>query len=198
MSRLIETIRLYNGRLSNLEYHQVRMDKAFREMILKKNKSVLEDYFKTIVVPQHGLYKCRLVYDDKRCNVEFVPYQFRPINSLKIIENNSIVYSHKFEDRTELNSLFNLRDKGDDVLIIKNNEVTDTSFSNIVFKQNDKWFTPKSCLLNGTMRQYLLEQKVISEIEIRLADIKQYEKFKLINSMLQFSADEMDVDKIIF
>jgi 4-amino-4-deoxychorismate lyase len=72
----------------------------------------------------------------------------------------------------------------DEILIIKNGFVTDTSFSNIVFFDGIKWITPSTYLLNGTQRQQLLQQGAIIEEEIRPSDLKHFRFAKLINAML--------------
>ena len=60
------------------------------------------------------------------------------------------------------------------------------------------WFTPKSYLLNGVMRQNLLQSKEIKEAEITLDNIKDFTHFQLINALNDF--DDMfiyPIEKII-
>jgi len=93
-----------------------------------------------------------------------------------------------------------LKDKShsDEVIIVKNNQITDTSYSNLLFLKNKIWFTPKSYLLNGVMRQNLLQSKKIKETEITLDNIKEFTHFQLINALNDF--DDMfiyPIEKII-
>ena len=144
------------------------------------------------------MFKCRITYDDNSKDVQFIPYTPREIQRLKIVEDNDIHYEHKFADRNNLDRLFSLRGDCDDVLIIKNGRVTDSSYANIVFKRNKHWYTPWSALLKGTMRQNLLEYNDIMEEDIYVEDIKNFESFKLINAMMGFAGPEIDVSNIVY
>ena len=197
MYRFIESIRLENGTLSNLDYHQVRMNRALEEFYKGSPKLDLKDFLSLCPFPSIGLHKVRLVYDQEVQSVKISHYSPREIKKLKLIVNDSISYAHKFEDRAELDTLFNQRGDGNDIIIVKNNKITDASFANLVFKKGDTWLTPSTYLLNGTMRQQLLDRKVIFEEEITVGDLSKYQKVKLINSMLQFNAPEIDVSQIV-
>jgi len=113
------------------------------------------------------------------------------------VYDNAISYDYKFEDRTELENLFSQRDDCEDIIIIKNYQVTDASYANLIFRKNNQWFTPKTFLLNGTARKQLLERKIIFEEKITINDLQRYEKVKLINAMLQFDGPEIDVSQIV-
>ena len=196
MSRLIETIRVLDGQFYNLGYHQQRVTRAFRELHKPGDPF---DIFKELKskAPKNGLYKCRLIYDTNIENITFTPYVMREVKSLKMIGHDTIEYDHKFEDRNVLNEVFDRRDKCDDVLIIKDGMVTDATYSNIIFRKKSEWFTPASCLLQGTMRQNLIDSGKLRVVEIKAVHISDFEKFKLINSMLLDQAPETDVSKII-
>ena len=197
MSRFIETIRLKDGVVSNLDYHVERMNRSVDEVLCTKQKFDLEDALSSLSLPPKGLHKIRLIYDAEIRSIEVTPYKRKEIRQLKIVYDNAISYDYKFENRTELESLFSQRDDGDDVFIIKNYQVTDTSYANLVFKKNNQWFTPKTFLLNGTTRKRLLEEKIILEEKITINDLYRYEKVKLINAMLQFDGPEIDVSQIV-
>ena len=87
--------------------------------------------------------------------------------------------------------------ESDDVLIVKNGFVTDTSFSNVVFRQDDRLFTPDTFLLNGCKRQELISKGTIEERKISLDDIKSYQCCYLINAMLDIEDNPFDVE-IVF
>jgi 4-amino-4-deoxychorismate lyase len=197
MFRLIETIRLENGKLDRLDYHQQRLDYSLKSLFPGSSKLNLKAILSDAVLPKEGLFKCRIVYNDRDHAIEFAPYIIRPISSLRRVERNSISYDFKFEDRSELDEAFFSRQNQDDVLIIKEGKVTDTSYSNIVFKRGEEWITPVSCLLKGTMRQFLLDSRMIREEEIREADLKNFEKFKLINAMVGWKGAEINVSNIV-
>lgn len=197
MSLLIESIKLLDGEYKNLFHHEQRMNRSLKILCGSHEYFILDEFLSKLEKPATGLYKCRIVYDELVKDVEFFPYKPKPVSSLRIIEHDRIHYEFKYEDRKAINRLFNLRKNCDDILIVKNGLVTDSSYSNIVFKKNKRWYTPWSALLKGTQRQTLIEKQLIKEEEIRVDDIKTFEKFKLINAMLEFDGPEIDIANII-
>lgn len=199
MFRLIESIRLKDGECFNLHYHQQRMNESVELLSGIENKIQLDVLLQKQNLPGSGKFKCRIVYSDIGVvEIGVTPYSARAINSLKIIYNNAIDYSLKFEDRTALNNLFTQRNKCDDILIVKNGFVTDASYSNVVFYDGLRWITPTQPLLKGTMRQYLLDSGVIHEDAIRIDQIPLFKKVKLINALLGFEGPELSVSQIVF
>lgn len=197
MFRLIETIRLHDGQFNNLGYHEQRMHRAMKEIFGVDQKVNLEEVLSNHPKPTLGLYKCRLVYDNKRNEVEFISYTVRPAHWLKMVQDDTISYDHKFEDRKEIENDFKKRGNCDDVLIIKKGRVTDTSQANIVFRRRNEWITPTSFLLPGTMRQSLLDRKTIVEEDIHVDELSGFESFKLVNAMLMFDAPERSIENIV-
>jgi 4-amino-4-deoxychorismate lyase len=196
MSLLIESIKLLDGKFCNLFYHEQRMIRSLNQLCGIHDEINLEDFLRNLNHPQQGLYKCRIVYDENSWEVEFHPYVAKPVNTLKIIEHDRISYEYKYTDRKTIDRLFSLRKECDDILIVKRGHVTDASYSNIIFKKADKWYTPWSALLKGTQRQKLIDQNKIVEEEIRLEDIASFDTFKLINAMLEFDGPEISVKNI--
>jgi len=147
-------------------------------------------------IPTTGLFKTRVVYDNKVVNVEFVPYQVKSITSLKLVEAD-LIYPHKYENREALNDVFQKRGPCDEVIILQNGFITDTTYANLVFKKDNKWFTPTTCLLEGTMRAHLLAEGRISETEIHVDNLYQYKSCKLINALLGMEAPEIPVSAIL-
>lgn len=183
MSRLLETIKLSGKKFYNLEYHQSRVNKARKELFGLTDEIDLVAELKIPIGISDSIFKVRVIYSDKIHDVEFHPYTMRNINSLQIVEANDIDYSYKYEDRSKLQKLL-CKCTADDVVIIKNGFVTDTSYSNIVISKGSKFFTPTSFLLNGTKRQKLLADGVINEVEVSANDLNKCEKIYLINSMM--------------
>jgi 4-amino-4-deoxychorismate lyase len=197
MSLLLESIKLENGEFQNLFYHEQRMNRSLKLLCGEQEHFDLEKFLEKVEQPKQGLYKCRIVYDDYSKEVEFLPYSFKDIKTLRIIEHDRISYEFKYADRKTLNRLFDLRKNCDDILIVKRGFVTDSSYSNIVFKKDNHWYTPWSALLKGTMRSYLLERNLIREEEIRVEDLETFQYFKLINAMMGFDAPEIEVSNIV-
>jgi 4-amino-4-deoxychorismate lyase len=197
MSLLLESIKLVDGEFRNLFYHERRMNRALKFLCGVQEHFYLEEFLKNIDVPAKGLHKCRIVYDDVSRDVEFIPYQYKTINRLKIIEHDRVSYEFKYADRKILNRLYDLRKDCDDILIVKRGLVTDSSFSNIIFRKGKRWYTPWSSLLKGTMRANLLERNLVEEEEIRVEDITTFDSFKLINAMVEFENPEVDIANIV-
>lgn len=197
MSQFIESIKVEDKQIFLLELHQKRVNQTFTHFG-KEGSIDLSKIFKHLEHDENGMFKLRLSYDlDKRVRTQMIPYAIPEIADFQLVENNSFDYSFKFEDRKELDKM-KMKSKAEEIIIVKNNHITDTSFSNILFLKGKEWFTPNSYLLNGVQRQNLLKQKKIKETEITLQNIKQFSHFQLINAMNDF--DDMfiyPIDRII-
>lgn len=179
--KFIESLKLVGERFSNIELHQQRIDLTSK-MFSINSKIELKD----VSIPNFNddlVRKCRIIYSKDDFSVSFSEYKQRKIENLKVVFDDTIDYSYKFENRDRLDSLFEDRGGCSDIIIVKNGCLTDTSFSNIVLFDGDKYFTPSSFLLNGTMRQKLLIDNIIFEKEIKLEDIHSFKKLYLINAL---------------
>ena len=198
MSRLLESIKVYNKRLYNIEYHNVRMNNSRAELFNTKEQI---DLSRIISVPDelsNELYKCRVIYSVEIISITFQKYKEKKISSLQLVQDNDITYTHKYEDRTEIEKHLSVT-KADEILIIKNGFVTDTSFSNVVFFDGTKYFTPSSPLLKGTKRAKLIADGTIQEEEIRLNDIQKFKFVYLVNALLDLKEENrIPIEKIIF
>lgn len=197
MSQFIESIKVEDQEIFLLDLHQKRVNQTFTHF--GKEESIdLGKIFNSLQHDEDGLFKLRISYDlDKRVRTQMIPYAIPEIQNFQLVENNSFDYSFKFEDRKELDKM-KMKSKAEEIIIVKNNHVTDTSFSNLLFLKGKEWFTPNTCLLNGVQRQYLLKQKKIRETEITLQNIKQFTHFQIINALNDF--DDMfiyPIDRII-
>jgi 4-amino-4-deoxychorismate lyase len=197
MPQFIESIKLLNGQFYNLPSHEERRRNTLLKYFGMEPQLTLSQILKLELIPFKGLYKCRIVYNKDNQYVSFVPYTFKKIQTLKVVRDDSIDYIFKFEDRARLNELYESRGSCDDIVIVKNGWITDASYANVVFKRKKEWITPNGYLLNGTMRQQLLEEGKIVEGEVREKDIPKFESVKLINSMLGFESIEVSIDKIV-
>lgn len=197
MSRFLESIAIEDGQIQRLSWHQQRVTQTLSTY----HKGTTIDLYASIreqAEQQMGRVKCRLLYDHEVTGVHFAPYSPRLIRTLKVIENNDILYPFKFADREAINSLFEQRGDCDDIVIVQNGLITDSSIANIVFRRDDKWYTPRQPLLKGTMRAYLIENQLLSEADIRVNDLTSFSTYKLINALLAFSSAEYPVSNINF
>lgn len=186
--RYLETLRCLDGELCNLEYHQERLDG-----VLSSLNAEIEFPLKTLLTPpQHGLYRCRILYDTRGISVEYHHYKKREIKRLKLLYDDSIIYDKKYEDREELQRAFMQREECDDVLIVQHSLITDTSVANIALYNGKEWLTPKKPLLYGTTRRRLLLSKKILEADIEAKDINSFEQVALMNAMIDFDIISQD------
>lgn len=197
MSRLIESIKLNDGVYHNVLYHEQRMNRSLNALYGMSTPVKLEQLLDKISKPDKGLYKCRILYDDASREVNFIPYVPKNIQTLKIVYSDTISYEHKYADRSALDALVEQREEYDDILIVKNGLITDSSYANILFQKDKVWYTPATPLLRGTMRQVLIDQGAIFPDAIRKEDIPSFQHFKLINAMIGFDGLELDISKII-
>ena len=185
MSLLVETIRVENGKCLNIRFHNERMIRTLYEVFGFHKDILLENLISVPEFAESGIFKCRVEYDHGIRRVEFMPYIIKKIRSLKLIEDNIIQYSHKFVDRSRLGELYSRKGDADDILIIKNGMVTDTSYANVILRDSKgNWVTPLTYLLPGTRRASLLNSGIIKEVSINHSDIKNYTEVKLINAMI--------------
>ena len=198
MSRLIESIKLVDGRFCNLFYHEQRMIRSLHALFGRAEAPGLEQYLLEQEFPKEGLFKCRIVYDAITRVTTISPYVPKKIEKVKLVSDDQIDYAFKYEDRSAIDRLFALRGDCDDVLIVRKGRVTDCSFSNILFRKGRAWYTPGTPLLEGTMRRNLLDKKIIQAREILKTDIRSFDTFRIINAMLEFDGPEIEVSDIVF
>ncbi|MAD42140.1 MAG: branched-chain amino acid aminotransferase [Arcobacter sp.] len=173
-----ETIKCDDYEVFNLAYHCSRIANT---IALNIN---LQDY---IYPPSNKLLKCKVTYNDEGVlDVQYSEYKKREIKSFKIIFDDDIQYSKKSTNRKKLDTLFEKRDNCDEVIIIKNGIVHDTSIANIAILYKGTWITSKSCLLKGTTRQRYLNDNLLIEKDISLDMLKEAEKIALMNAMIDF------------
>jgi 4-amino-4-deoxychorismate lyase len=193
MCRLIESIKVIDRKFENISFHNQRCNEARAAVWNCKNKI---DISHEVALPDDlsdGLYKCRILYSSQIEKTEFIPYQLPNIHSLQVIYDDTIEYPYKFEDRSRIEELFAKRKRCDDILIVKNGCVTDTSFCNILLYDGVNYFTPDTPLLNGTKRRQLISQRKIFEKKITLNDLMAFQKIFLVNAMIDLQ-DEIFVD----
>lgn len=197
MSPLLESLKLKDGIIQNLNYHQDRMNRSMEELFPTIQKI---DLAKEIQIPENcksGIFKIRVLYGQTVEKIEIEPYVYRTIKSLRVIHYESIDYHLKYTDRQILQELFAKRGDCDDIIIVKKGLVTDSFAANLLFFDGEKWFTPKTPLLKGTKRQFLINNGIIFEIEIREENIRSYQKVGLINAMIDFEEmPEVPVEKV--
>ena len=196
MCRFVETIKLKDGVFYRLNLHQERVNKAFSACFPKVEPINIFESLNQYEIPQEGIFKCRLEYDTEVQLVEFISYKRREIRSLKLIDTDIESLAYKLEDRACYNAVFAQRGGCDDVLMIKNGLLTDTSYCNIALSDGNNWFTPRIPLLYGINRVDLIEKGIVFEKDIEVAEVKNYSKISLFNALIEFGEIVIDTNKI--
>ncbi|OQW95377.1 MAG: hypothetical protein BWK79_02675 [Beggiatoa sp. IS2] len=184
MGKLLETIKIVNGEIRHLAFHAARLNATRATLFNIQTPIDLREFIKN--VPKIGIYRCRVIYAKQVEQVEYSLYQPKIFKCFKVIEDNSITYNFKFLNRQKLDDLFKIKGTADDILLIKNGWVTDTTIANVAFWDGVQWLTPKVPLLKGTTRARLLMDKKIFVENIKLADLRHFSKMAMLNALLEF------------
>lgn len=183
MMTFVETISVRDGAIENLPHHECRIYSTMMHFYCRKPDFSPADI--EIPVPfRQGHCKLRLVYAERLLSSQFSAYTPRTIQSIRCVEGNYLHYAYKFEDRTQLISLLGRRGDADEILIVKNGQITDTSYSNVVLSKGNRFFTPLHPLLPGTRRHALLKAGVIEAIPIAPEQLSGFDRLYLINAMI--------------
>jgi 4-amino-4-deoxychorismate lyase len=177
---LFETIKVEDGIIFNIKWHNERCNKSRKELFKSTNELLLQEY---ISPPRSGLYRCKISYNQTVQSVEYFPYKAKTFKHFKVVKSN-LNYSYKYTNREALEKLF--KHNYDEVIIEKDGLITDTSIANIAFFDGESWLTPTTPLLEGTTRARLLSEGFLILGDIRKEEIKNYSHFALMNAMLGF------------
>lgn len=186
--KFVETIKIKDGKAMGLPYHQKRMERTIHHFFPQITEGAIPS-LASLLAPKDGMtfYKARVVYGVQGVeSIEYAPYSMREIHSLQVVVCDDIDYTYKSCNRTALEHLVAQKGNADEIIIVKNGLVTDTSFTNIAIFNGKNWLTPKHPLLKGTKRAALLEQERLQEADITLADLKAAKKVCLFNAMIEF------------
>ena len=196
MCRFIESIQVNQGDFKCLDLHQERIRLAMADYYPTVKAFDLVDVLSKSPFPTNGCFKCRIVYDTEIRLLEFIPYIPREIHSLRLVEVDIESTAYKKEDRSRMNAAFALRGDCDEVIMVKNGLLTDTSFTNIAFFDGTYWYTPRLPLVYGVKRAQLIKQGQLAEKDITPADLVNFKRVSLFNAMNEFGSIELDVSSI--
>lgn len=184
---LFETFCYENGELKNLSFHQIRFEKS-RFLYYGQRHSpslarVLARFSSFHTLPKKGLFRLRLAYNEWDFQLEISPYQRQIYRHFTPVYCDDIDYALKYTDRRLLNTLWQKRGKGEEIIIIKKGLVTDCRIGNLLFRHRQQWFTPNAPLLAGTQRAFLLAKGKIHLATIHATDLPQFEETRIINAL---------------
>jgi len=178
-----ETIKVVNGKLLNLKYHQERVNYT-RKFLSFKKKLELNEY--DFNLPKYGDYRLRIDYDEDIKSFTCKEFTCREFKEFKLVESN-IDYSYKYAQRDDLDSL-KIDEK--EIIILKNGYLTDTTIANIAIQVDGCWLTPKNPLLKGTTRARLIDKGFLKCKDLTIEDLKKSQNFAIMNALIDFTIIE--------
>jgi 4-amino-4-deoxychorismate lyase len=178
----IETIKIYNGKIYNIKWHNRRCNRTRQAFFTDTRPLQLQ---KQIEPPPRGLFRCRVIYAKEIISIEYIPYQAKKFRSFNIVQSN-IEYNYKYASREALDSLKEGCCPSQEIIIEQDGLLTDTTIANIAFYDGREWITPTTPLLKGTMRMKLLNSGFLKQKDIKSEDIKHFLNFALMNAMIGF------------
>lgn len=188
------------GIVSNQEYHLERVCRTLGNSGLSDDKIIgeIRSEINNIEKLYGDTYKLRVLYDNSGfISKEIVPYTYKKTSSLRIVHCNDIAYDKKYVDRSILDDLFRERGEYDDVMIVKEGLITDSSYTNIVLEKDGTLFTPSTPLLRGTKREKLIREGIIIEKKIHIDNLSDYKRIFLINAFRDINFDNyIDIKNI--
>jgi 4-amino-4-deoxychorismate lyase len=196
--KLFESIQIKGGAPQNLDYHNQRMNRSRKELFGDSKELLLEDCIEVPKEFANGIVKCRVEYSRQIEKIGFEKYEAKQHDAFFLVDSN-IGYDHKYIDRNKLIQLKSDFSASSEIIIVKNGFITDTSYSNLIFKEKKgDWYTPKTYLLKGIQRSYLLNMGIIKERHIQRKQLKKFSSFMLVNAMRNFDdQNALPIEKIL-
>lgn len=192
---LIETICIRNGRVQRIRFHNARCNRSRKTLLGIDKKIDLRKYIDTSKALAFWT-KCRITYSSTIIKVEYEPYSLRTIETLSFVDIDDYQYNHKYKQREKLDAFFRQKQESDDIIMIRSGKVTDSYYANIALQKEGIWYTPKTPLLKGTMRAYLISNNKIVEKDIYQKEVKEYKSVSLFNAMIALGTIVVSTDKI--
>lgn len=180
--RFLETILAREGELPWLAWHQRRLERTLAEHGIARRF----DLAGLLTPPREGLWRCRVVYGEAGACMGYLPYAPRPVRRLRVVHDESIEYRCKRTDRRALERLFAQRGAADDVVIVRQGMVTDTTIANIALFDGTRWLTPERPLLEGTTRARLIAEGFLHPAPLTLEALLAAERVAVMNALSGF------------
>lgn len=135
---------------------------------------------------QMPLAKLKIYFGEKDFAIDFEAYQPVQIRNVVLAEiSESFTYNKKVSDRAFFDYLRSQNPYADEVIMVQNGLLTDSTYCNLAFYSADKnrWETPTRPLLAGTQRARLLNNATLHLADIRPGDLLKYQQIAFINAM---------------
>jgi len=196
MFPFFESIACIQGKPRNLNLHQARMAQTYLDHFGMRCPFDLASMAQHLDFSPPVKQKWKCYYNEDETKNEIKSYTPSHPLSFACIATK-IDYPYKYSDRSPLIRIKNSLPNGIEPIIIINNALTDTSYSNLIFYKDGKWYTSECYLLRGTMRQSLLDQHLVKECHISLSNVHTFSHFKCINALNSFQESRLYATKMI-
>ncbi|MGM0626210.1 MAG: aminotransferase class IV [Bacteroidota bacterium] len=183
MYRFIESIRIENGEAPLLFWHQKRLTACMRQFFPGIGPHSLESLvsrYRDIKQP----HKLRIVYDRSIREISCTPYYPGRIEKFHLADAGAVSYDWKYADRSIFQEIKKGFPESDELILVKDGLVTDTSYANLAFHRGGYWYTPALPLLRGVRMTYLIKKGMLHPRSIPVDTLRHYDKFCQINAML--------------
>jgi 4-amino-4-deoxychorismate lyase len=139
--------------------------------------------------------RIRITYDAFEKKTEIFPLTERNFKTFKLVSAN-FSYSLKSANRKPFEKLKKKYENYDELILVKNFLITDTTISNLAFFDGKNWITPKYPLLEGTKLKEMEKKIPLKRENVRPSDLPYFSKIAMINAVLGFKVIE-DFDIIV-
>jgi 4-amino-4-deoxychorismate lyase len=124
------------------------------------------------------------LYDDNIVSTTFEPYAYPSIKSMAMVNVPHADFIYKSHDKEPLLKILDFA-KTDEVVIVRNNFITNSTSSNLVFEDEEgALWTPLHYIHSGTKREYYLKKKRITTYPIKASSIRSFTRVFLINALI--------------
>ena len=195
MSLYIESISIESDMTCPLlSYHQARVNRTAGERCGIDLQAIIQSKVNELTDGQQ--HKLRILYDQSGVQqVTIQPYLVRLIRSLTVVDI-AFDYDRKTANRDAINSAFARRGDSDDILMVRDGLITDTSYGNVALHKDGIWYTPESPLLQGCRRQSLLDRGLIITKKLRIETLDSYPHLMMFNGLIRFGRVIIPTERI--
>ncbi len=195
---LFETMLAENNTIFLIEYHIIRLKNSARYFLFCFNENTVRELLQKTIsnldFSNNKTYRLKLQLNKwGKIKITSNPFileakQYKVCISDKNVNSQNRLVYHKTTNRKFYNkSLSEAKQSGFDEILFFNEHgnLTEGSYTNIIIKFNGKYITPPvgDGLLNGCMREYMIEKNIITEDSVTLNKILKSDECYLINSV---------------
>ncbi len=195
MFPFVESLCVNDGRIERIDLHTERTNRTRRRFYPDAPPLDL----RPLLTPPAGggRMKCRVTYGAGVGTIGYAPYRMRPVSTLRLVSADTLDYTYKRTDRSDIDALMARRGAADDILIVRRGLLTDTSICNVALRRGATWYTPAQPLLCGTHRAALLAAGKISEAALTEDSLADYSEIMLFNALIPPGAIRLPVSAIV-